>query len=559
MRHAVFCATRNLYGDMEAAARSLVANSDVDRVHFLIEDSAFPRPLPPIVEVHDVSGQSFFPISGPNARTGWTWMVLMRAALCHVLQDVDTVLSLDCDAFCVRDASGIWETDLEGRYYAGVAERAKSSATMRYVNFGVVLFNLAQLRDGKADEVIAALNSNRYQFPEQDAFNQLCRGRVAELPDEWCAMAFNKEVDNPRIVHFAGVKREKWRENPEARLYIDMTWDEAMELHDARAYDGRPVMFTSDHKLERAENLRAVWGAYRGPKEFVRGTEHMSDAARDGYAAVVCDTLPRYMPDKGDCKSIVIGHGITGDKKYALDETRGGIDKRAFAQIDAAVNASTKTCGIVAKQFGIPLDKVKPLGMPRTDAYVGKRKGDGETFLRRYGRAYLYAPTCRIADDGGHLPRVDWARLDEMLDDDEIVVVKRHYFQREPIVAQDVDRIAEVPPSEASTPYLIDCDVLVTDYSSIVFDAYVLGKPSVLLTDDIDEYLSTRGMYLDYPSQYSSRWTCADGNEEKLLEMLREAARNGMTDAERDCLELVADMCDGSSARRVCDFIASIL
>ena len=49
---------------MEAAARSLVANSDVDRVHFLIEDARFPRPLPEMVECHDVGGQKFFPPYG---------------------------------------------------------------------------------------------------------------------------------------------------------------------------------------------------------------------------------------------------------------------------------------------------------------------------------------------------------------------------------------------------------------------------------------------------------------------------------------------------------------
>ena len=559
MKHAVFCATRNLYGDMEAAARSLVANSDVGRVHFLIEDAYFPRPLPDIIECHDVSGQAFFPLYGPNASTSWTWMVLMRAALCHVLPDVDKVLSLDCDAFCVRDASAIWDTDLDGRYLAGVTERGKASPGKQYANFGVVLFDLAKLRDGKADEVIASLNSRHYQYPEQDAFNELCNGRIVELPDEWCAMAFNAEVDNPRIVHFAGVRREKWSENPEAKLYIDMTWDEAMRMHDAKTYQGRPVMFTSDHTLTRAENLRAVWGAYKGPKEFVRGTEHMADAARKGYAAVVCDTLPRYMPNKGDCKSIVIGHAITGDKKYALDETRGGIDKRAFAQIDASVNPSTKTVDIMARQFGIPAERVYPLGMPRTDAIIGKRKGDGETFLRRYGRAYLYTPTYHASDDGAKLPNIDWAKLDAMLEDDEMIVVKRHYFQREPVVKADVDRIAEVVPSEASTPYLLDCDVLFTDFSSITFDALVAGKPTVLLTDHAETYLANRGMYLDYPRQYSSRWTVAEDNEEKLLEMLREAAQNGLCDTERDCLDLVADMCDGRSTERVCELIGNLV
>lgn len=558
MKHAVYCGTRNIYSDMEAAAKSLIANSDVDRVHFLIEDADFPRPLPSIVECHDVSGQEFFPIRGPNARTGWTWMVLMRAALCHVLEGVDAVLSLDCDTFCVRDASGIWDTDLHGKYLAGVTERAKSKPGKQYVNFGVVLFNLAALRDGKADEAIDALNSERFDYPEQDVMNRLCNGRIAELTDEWNAMAFNAEIDSPRIVHFAGVKRDKWRENPEARAFLEMTWDEAMELHDTRAYAGKPVMFTSDHKLERAENLRAVWGAYKYPKEFVRDSRNMAEAARRGYAAVVCDTLPRWMPDKGDCKSIIIGHGIIG-KTYALDEPRDGIDTRAFTQIDAAIAPSTKTADIMARQFGLTNNKVFPLGFPRTDQYAGAKKGDGGTFLARYRRAYFYAPTFRGSDDAGWLPRIDWAKLDSMLEADEAIVVKRHYFQREPIVTHDVDRIVEVPPSEASAPYIVDCDVLMTDYSSIVVDGYLVGKPSVLVVDDMDEYVSTRGMNLRYPEDYGSRTVIAEGNEEKLLETLREAAENGMGDAERACIDLVADMCDGRSAERVCELVERLI
>ena len=555
MKHAVYCATRNIYGDMEAAAKSLVANSDVDKVHFLIEDAEFPRPLPSIVKCHDVSGQQFFPHHGPNACSSWTWMVLMRAALCHVLKDVDRVLSLDCDAFCVRDASGIWDADVSGKYLAGVSERAKSGPGKQYVNFGVVLFNLEELRDGKADEIIAALNGRRFEFPEQDAANMLCNGRIRELPDEYNSMAFNARVDNPRIVHYAGTPRDAWRENPEARLYIEMSWDEAMELHDSRAYAGPPVLFASNHSLERDEAMRAVFGAYRGPKELVRPVEAIASAK--GHPVVVADTLTPYVPDK-DFVLVNIGHGITGGKLYGLDERRDGIDPRALAQTDYVINASTETCGIAAGSFGIPEDRVLPLGFPRTDMLRGKRKGDGGTFMARYRRAYLYAPTFRGANDGAHLPRIDWALLDSMLEDDEIIVVKRHYFQREPIVTQDVDRIAEVTTSEGITPYLVDCDVLLTDYSSTLFDAYLLGKPAVLAVDDADEYMATRGMYLEYPHEYCSRWIEAAGNEGKLLEHMRAACVTGMRATEKRLLAKVADKCDGNSARRVCDLIAEL-
>ena len=311
------------------------------------------------------------------------------------------------------------------------------------------------------------------------------------------------------------------------------------------------VLFVSEHALERAENLHAVWDAYDGPKDYKRGIWHMRTAPQDGYAAVVCDSLPEFMPAKRNCKSVVIGHGITGDKKYALDEKRGGIDKRAFAQIDASVNPSTKTVDIMARQFGIPAERVYPLGMPRTDAYFEPR-------AKTEGRMYFYAPTFRGPNDGRRLPVIDWAKVDGMLQDDERIVVKRHYFQREPLLDGEYDHIVEADPDRASTPYLLDCDVLLTDYSSIVLDAYVAGKPSVLTVDDMNEYMAMRGMYMEYPEGYGSRWLHATGNERLLVEELRAAAAEGMTDMERGLVDRVADMCDGHSSERVCELVRSM-
>ena len=555
MKHAVYAATRNLYGQMELAAKSLVANSDVTDVWLLIEDDEFPHELPPMVHVVNVSGQTWFDPDGPNFKCHWTYMALMRAALCHILTDVDVVLSLDCDAIAVGDASGAWEVPLGDNYYAAVTERHKSQDGMQYGNFGVVLFNLAKLRDGKADECIDVINRRAYRFPEQGVMNYLCQGRIADMPKKYNDMSFNGSVDDPAIVHYAAMPNDKWPTLEQSRRYAAMSWDEVMVMHSLAGKGVGKVMFTSDHDLERAENLRAVYEAYKLPKEFVRGTENMSTAAQRGYAAVVCDTLPRTIRDKGDCKSIVIDHGIIG-KTYALDEPRSGIDTDAFGQIDAALCPSTKTVGIIAGMFGLPTEKVHALGFPRTDKYIGGKKGGGGTFMARYRRAYLYVPTYR---DFGWLPRIDWAKLDALMDDDEILVAKRHYFQSEPLVTQDVEHIAEVLRTEATTPYLLDCDVVMSDYSGMIADAYVAGKPTVLTVDDMDEYLAKRGMYLDYPAQYGSRTIVAEGNEEKLLEMLREAAENGMGEVERAFADTAADMCDGHAAERVCELVMQLI
>lgn len=234
MKHAVYCGTRNVYGDMETAAKSLVANSDVDRVHFFIEDAEFPSELPDIIECHDVSGQRFFPKGGANSDTPYTYMTMMRAALCHVLDDLDVVLSLDTDTICVEDASDVWDIDIEGRYFAASPESwALSRPGLFYCNTGVSLYNLDMLRDGKADEVIDVLNRHYFMWPEQDALNYLCQGRIACMPPayNWCPWVMQSFTPVPRIVHYAA--RDDWRDEPPVRKYRGMSWREVMELHNA--------------------------------------------------------------------------------------------------------------------------------------------------------------------------------------------------------------------------------------------------------------------------------------------------------------------------------------
>ena len=317
------------------------------------------------------------------------------------------------------------------------------------------------------------------------------------------------------------------------------------------------VLFVSQNPLDRAENIRAVWGAYDGPKVFRHGVGGMVNAEAEGFAAVVCDCLPARIRDKSRVRSVNLGHGLTGGKLYGADEKwKPWFDAAAASQTDFAISSSEAGIPIVAGQLGIPEDRVLPLGFPRTDAYFS----DGPKMDRSalgYRRVYLYAPTFRYESDGW-LPRIDWQKVDGMLAEDEAVVVKRHYFTERPLAAGGLRHVREICPDEPSTFFLRSCDVILTDYSSILFDAYILGKPAVLTVDDMDRFIGKRGMYHPFPDFYSSRWIAAEGNEEALVSMLREAADNGMGETERRCVEAVAGACDGSSVERVCDLIRSL-
>ena len=314
------------------------------------------------------------------------------------------------------------------------------------------------------------------------------------------------------------------------------------------------VLFVSARPLGICKSMTRIYRMYDGEKEFRLGVDSMRSAERDGFSVVVCDSLPRCIEGKGRVVSVNLGHGLTGGKRYGLDEgVHPWVDRRALAQIDYAISTSEAGVPIVAGQLGISEDNVLPLGMARTDAYFEPlpEKADGST--------YLYCPTFRGLGDKGHLPRIDWEKVDGLLGDGETLVVKRHHLTPGELTrGRELGHVAEFSPDAPTEPFLFVCDALMTDYSSTMFDALVLGKPVVLLTDDMDEYLSERGMYYPYPSFYSSRWLVAEGNEERMVEHLRAAASTGMRHTERECLEAVAGACDGHSTERICDFVRSL-
>lgn len=307
------------------------------------------------------------------------------------------------------------------------------------------------------------------------------------------------------------------------------------------------ALFTSNRPLERAENIHAVYDAYDGLKNFVQINPYIKNPSVTSwrYNVLVTDELPGASP--GKC--VFIGHGMSGGKKYGLDQPYPYFRKENSRLLTYVIATSKDMVELTAKQCGVSPDIVLPYGMPRTDAYFGKRKGDGATFLSEK-RSYLFAPTYRTKEETP-LPDIDWDYIDGVLTDDEIFVVKRHMLSPY-IIRKKYDHIVEVSCDEPSTSYLIDCDVLITDYSTILMDAHILGKP-VVLFEKQSGYLETRGMYLDYPYGYASRY-CT--NEIDLIDCIRSAEKPQKEDIV--CRQITAGACDGHSTERVVDLIRNI-
>lgn len=223
MNSACYFMTRNIYHKVIPSLKSLLCHNPNTKVYLFIEDDEIGFYLPPNVECVNVSGQTFFPPTNPNMGCRWTYMVMMKVVLCYLLPNLDRIISLDCDTIIDGDISELWEIDLGDNYFAGCEEIHRSFPTPHYFNAGVLMWNLKQMRDGKADEVVERLNRERFTFVEQDCLNKLCQGRILEIPSKYNVNIFTKFTSEWVIYHFAS-QRNWYEVVPMVQQYKDMEW-----------------------------------------------------------------------------------------------------------------------------------------------------------------------------------------------------------------------------------------------------------------------------------------------------------------------------------------------
>ena len=202
-------------------------NSDVDKIYLLTEDEEFPFLLPQEIEAINVSGQQFFRYDGPNYLNAWTWMVLMRLALAMLFPNLDRILSLDVDTIVDDDVSDLWDLPIDDCYFAATPQVSPAPAN-GYVNVGVSLFNLDKLRDGKAQETIDLVNSQKLTWVEQDALNYTCRDKIYPMPAKYNDNNYVCRDPAPKIYHFAAIRN--WYGNPLVKKYEAMPWEEVFRI-----------------------------------------------------------------------------------------------------------------------------------------------------------------------------------------------------------------------------------------------------------------------------------------------------------------------------------------
>jgi CDP-glycerol glycerophosphotransferase (TagB/SpsB family) len=194
-------------------------------------------------------------------------------------------------------------------------------------------------------------------------------------------------------------------------------------------------------------------------------------------------------------------------KRIGIDRGRGGHIDRARAEranwdMFVSQNGDTTPIIIQAYEFQSDPHAVLEIGYPRNDELATADPLRGQAIRHQLGipdgdTVVMYAPTWR--EQGQSVELLSLLALAKDLGPGFTFLQRGHVR-----TLQEGESIASDKVIDASTyPQINDlflaADLLITDYSSMMFDFSVTGRPMLFYTPDIEEYTDpkVRGVYFD--------------------------------------------------------------
>ncbi len=180
-------------------------------------------------------------------------------------------------------------------------------------------------------------------------------------------------------------------------------------------------------------------------------------------------------------------------------------------QYDHAIVSSPGVRAYYAEAFGISTQKVVALGSPRCDRLVDSAyiNSQCEKFYSAFPqlkekKLLMFAPTFRGGGNGDcYYNKADF-NVDEVLEhlgDDWAVLIKLHPYLTEKFTCSEKNKDRMVDCSDWDVnDVLFVTDFLLTDYSSVIFEASVLDIPMAFYAKDLEEFIGSRDFYHDYLS-----------------------------------------------------------
>ena len=199
--------------------------------------------------------------------------------------------------------------------------------------------------------------------------------------------------------------------------------------------------------------------------------------------------------------------------------------------------------GFTTLEYGYPRNDVFQLATADDVLNVRNRLG-----IPREATAVLYAPTHRDYRLGRPTP-ADLPRMARELGPGFVILLRSHHLSKAPAAVLP-EGVIDVSAHPCVEELCLAADVLLTDYSSIMFDYANLDRPIVLHTEDWAAYRAARGTYFNIIAEPPG---LVARTEDELIDILATDAWRGPRSAELRAA-FRARFCahdDGHAAERV--------
>lgn len=327
------------------------------------------------------------------------------------------------------------------------------------------------------------------------------------------------------------------------------------KLKDIKGIDFQFLMFSSAKGHYNIENIKRFFELYTTSRVVIV----------DDYFRML-----NIVPKKDDVKLFQLWHACGAFKTFGF--TRIGKDggPRQWAKnhrmYDYAVVSSKNIAKHYAEGFGIPDSCVLPSGVPRTDIFCdsGYKEKTRAAFFEKYPqlkdkKIILFAPTFRGKGQMSAYYPTDKFNPNEIcsaLGDEYAIIIKLHPFCKEKYRIEEKykDRIIDLSNADELNDLLFVTDLLITDYSSVVFEASLLDIPMLFYAFDLDEYIENRDFYYDFKE-------FIPGKTVFLQDELIKAVQSNDFESEKveNFKHKFFDDIDGQSSQRVANKIISLL
>lgn len=292
------------------------------------------------------------------------------------------------------------------------------------------------------------------------------------------------------------------------------------------------ILFLSERKLEKNSNLALMYEKFSKDTSvktelYVNNktidklsfAELRTIAKKIAASAVIIleDFYPQihFLTLRKETKLIQLWHACGAFKTFGFSRLgkiggprQNSLNHRSY---DYAFVSSQKLESVYSEAYAIPTKNMKSLGVPRTDFLFDctyrletKKRLIEQYCIPEKKKIILFAPTFRgHGNKDAFYPTENFCIDDFMaaLPEDTILLLKNHPFVKSSFPYSDKwkDRIFDFSAlPENINDLLLLTDLLITDYSSVIFEASLLNIPMLFYVFDKEEYLRERDIYYDF-------------------------------------------------------------